>query len=260
MRRRLVEWSVTWSFLAGIAAIWWFASAGSRSTYYPPLSTIVSVFRHEWLFAHATSDLVPSLYRIGLGLGLSIVVGVSLGLVIGLSPAVRTTVEPALEFIRAIPATAVLPAFIVVLGITNVSKVAFIAFGAVWPILLNTIEGARGIDVEFHDVARVYHLGPVRRLVSVSIPAAIPQIFAGLRIAVSVAVLLVIYAEMFASTNGVGYFTLNAQTLFEIPQMWSGIFVLAILSYVLNGAYAAIEWKVLRWHRGWRSSQADAAA
>lgn len=257
MKRRISAFAIGAAVPVAIFVIWWVLSSGSKSPFYPPLEQIVITFKHDWLFANVGTDLVPSLYRIGAGFGVSAVIGVLLGLLIGISQALRTTVEPTLEFIRAIPAAAVLPVFIVVLGVSDTQKISFIAFGAVWPILINTIEGVRGTDAAYLEMARGYGVTRTQRLFRVIIPAATPQIFAGMRIALSIAVLLVVYAEMFASTNGVGFFTINAQTLFEIPDMWSGIFVLAILSYVVNVLFLAIERRALGWHRGWRASQLD---
>jgi ABC-type nitrate/sulfonate/bicarbonate transport system permease component len=89
----------------------------------------------------------------------------------------------------------------------------------------------------------------------VTLPAALPQIMAGMRIALSIAILLLIYAELFAATEGVGYYILNAQQLFLIPEMWAGIFVLSLFAYAVNLLFAAFEHRVLFWHRGWKASQ-----
>jgi ABC-type nitrate/sulfonate/bicarbonate transport system permease component len=238
-----------------VFVLWWVISADSTSPYYPPLSEIVSTFRDDWIFAHVSTDLVPSIYRIAEAFGISTVIGVVGGIAIGSSEALRSTVEPTLEFIRAIPAAAILPVAIVAFGITDRQKVFVIAFGAVWPILLNTIEGVRGIDASFQEVARAYSFRRREKLFYVTGPAALPQIMAGMRVALSVSILLLIYAELFAATEGLGFYILNAQQLFEIPEMWAGIFVLSIFAYLVNLLFAAFEHRALFWHRGWRASQ-----
>jgi ABC-type nitrate/sulfonate/bicarbonate transport system permease component len=88
----------------------------------------------------------------------------------------------------------------------------------------------------------------------VMLPAASPQIFAGMRTSLSLALILMVISEMVASTNGIGYFVLQSQRTFAIPEMWSGILLLGILGYTLNGAFVLIERRVLRWHRGARAS------
>ena len=243
-----------------IFVIWWIVSADSTSPYYPPLSKIVDTFRNDWLFAHVSTDLVPSIVRIAEAFTLSVVIGVAAGIAIGSSEALRSTVEPTLEFIRAIPAAAILPVAILAFGITDRQKVFVIAFGAVWPILLNTIEGVRGIDPSFQEMARAYSFRKRERLLYLTGPAALPQIMAGMRVALSISILLLIYAELFAATEGLGFYILNAQQLFLIPEMWAGIFVLSLFAYAVNLLFAAFEHRALFWHRGWRASQLGEAA
>jgi ABC-type nitrate/sulfonate/bicarbonate transport system permease component len=153
------------------------------------------------------------------------------------------------EFLRAIPPPALLPIAIVVLGVGNSMKVALIAGGCVWPILLNTIDGVAGVDPVLRDTAGAYRVTRRDRLVHVVLPAASPQIFAGIRLAVSLALILMVISEMVAGTNGIGHFILESQRTFDIPQMWSGILLLGILGYALNGVTVLIERRVLRWHR-----------
>ena len=140
------------------------------------------------------------------------------------------------------------------IGVGDSMKVFIIAFVCVWPILLNTIDGAAGIDPTLEDTTRVYGVAKRDNLLRVVLPAAGPQIFAGLRTAVSLALILMVISEMVASTNGIGYFILQSQRTFAIPEMWSGILLLGILGYALNGGFVMIERRVLRWHRGARAS------
>jgi ABC-type nitrate/sulfonate/bicarbonate transport system permease component len=106
-----------------------------------------------------------------------------------------------------------------------------------------------GVDPTLRETTRVYGISERDRLWRVMLPAASPQIFAGLRTAVSLALILMVISEMVASTNGIGYFVLQSQRTFAIPEMWSGILLLGILGYVLNGIFVLIEKRVLRWHR-----------
>ena len=89
---------------------------------------------------------------------------------------------------------------------------------------------------------------------SVILPAALPQIFAGMRTSLSIAIIVMVVSEMVASTDGVGFFILESQSSFAITEMWSGILLLGILGYVLNLAFTRVERRVLRWHRGARES------
>jgi ABC-type nitrate/sulfonate/bicarbonate transport system permease component len=234
--------------------LWGLASADSDTYYFPPLTDILETFADTWVFERVGSDVVPSLVRMGLGFGIAVVVAISVGLLLGLSRRARIAATPIVEFLRAIPPPALLPFAILVIGVGTSMKVFIIAFVCVWPILLNTIDGVRGIDPTLDDTTRVYGIPSRDRVWRVMLPAAAPQIFAGMRTSLSLALILMVISEMVASTNGIGYFVLQSQRTFAIPEMWSGILLLGILGYVLNGGFMLIERRVLRWHRGARAS------
>jgi ABC-type nitrate/sulfonate/bicarbonate transport system permease component len=123
-----------------------------------------------------------------------------------------------------------------------------------WPVLLNTIDGVTGIDPTLRETARVYGVGGRDRLRRIVLPAASPQIFAGMRTSLSLALILMVISEMVASTNGIGFFVLQSQRSFAIPEMWSGILLLGLLGYALNLIFVVVERRVLAWHRGARAS------
>jgi len=237
-----------------VLVIWGLWSAGSETYYFPPLTDILSTFADTWVFERVGSDVVPSLVRMGLGFGIAVVVAIATGLLLGMSPRARRSAAPIVEFLRAIPPPALLPFAILVIGVGNSMKVFIIAFVCIWPILLNTVDGVTGVDPTLRETTRVYGITGPDRLWRVMLPAASPQIFAGMRTSLSLALILMVISEMVASTNGIGYFVLQSQRTFAIPEMWSGILLLGILGYTLNGAFMLIERRVLRWHRGARAS------
>ena len=233
---------------------WGVWSSGSTTYYFPPLTDILSTFADTWLFERVGSDVVPSLARMGLGFAIAVVAAIAIGLLLGLSPRARSAAAPIVEFLRAIPPPALLPFAILVIGVGDSMKVFIIAFVCLWPILLNTVDGVTGVDPTLRETTRVYGISNGDRLLRVMLPAASPQIFAGMRTSLSLALILMVISEMVASTNGIGYFVLQSQRTFAIPEMWSGILLLGILGYTLNGAFVLIERRVLRWHRGARAS------
>jgi ABC-type nitrate/sulfonate/bicarbonate transport system permease component len=237
-----------------VLVIWGVTSAGSTSFYFPPLTEILTAFADNWLFERIGSDAVPSLLRMGAGLLIAIAIAVSAGLVLGMSRRARIATAPVIEFLRAIPPPALLPFAILVIGVGNGMKVAIIAFVCIWPILLNVIDGVTGIDPTLRETAQAYRIGRRDYIRSVLVPAASPQIFAGLRVSLSLALIMMVVSEMVASTNGIGYFVLQAQRTFAIPEMWSGIILLGILGYGLNAIFTLLERRVLGWHRGARAS------
>lgn len=239
---------------AVLVAAWWLASSGSTALYFPPLSSSLSSLWHLWLTAGLGPDVVPSLEHLALGLLIATAVGTVGGLVLGAAPGIADALAPVLEFLRAMPGVALLPAALLLLGIGPAMQVSVIAYGTVWPILLNTADGVRSVDPVVRDVARSYRIGWASRFLRIVIPAASPQIVAGIRTALSIGITVIVFSEMIGSTEGIGYQILQAQRSFQIPQMWAGIILLGILGYLLNLAFRLFERLVLRWHRGMRAS------
>jgi len=237
-----------------VLVAWGVWSAGSTTYYYPPLTDILETFRDTWVFERVGSDVVPSLLRMGAGYAIAVLAGVAVGLLLGLSRRSRRAAAPIIEFLRAIPPPALLPFAILVIGVGTSMKVFIIAFVCVWPILLNTLDGVGGVDPTLRDTTRVYGISKRDRVLRVMLPAAGPQIFAGMRTSLSLALILMVISEMVASTNGIGYFVLQSQRSFDIPEMWSGILLIGIIGYFLNAVFLLVERRVLRWHRGSRAS------
>jgi ABC-type nitrate/sulfonate/bicarbonate transport system permease component len=231
----------------------WTVQAGSA--HFPRLTTILTEFRDMWLFSQFTTHVVPSLIRIGLGFAIAVVVGVALGIPIGLSRLTRKLAMPHIEYWRAMPPPALLPISIILLhDIGNRQKVAFIAFFCMFPVLLNTIEGVRGIDPTLVDTMRSYRVPPLERIRRIVLPGALPQIVAGMRTSLSLAVIMMVLAEYFSSTNGVGYVLLISKNTFEMAPMWAAILLIGLLGYLLNVVFLLAERRALAWHRGWRAS------
>src|SRR5262249_38222810 len=162
---------------------------------------------------------------------------IGLGVIIGRSRAVAELINPTLQFLRAVPGPALIPIFIILLGTETTMRVTLIAFGAVWPILLNTIEGVQTVDPLLIDTARGFRLPPLARLIRFILPAAMPKIMAGMRVSLSLAIILMVVSELVASTNGIGYRILNSQIMLELTDMWCGIILLALLGFSLNAIF-----------------------
>nr|WP_221380975.1 ABC transporter permease subunit [Actinoplanes polyasparticus] len=236
-------------------AAWYVLSAGSESFYAPPLSKILESFGKTWTLDRLTADVVPSLLRLTAGYAVAAVLGVAVGVTIGLNRWVRATVEPVLEFFRAVPPPVLVPVIILFAGIGDGMKVIVIAFGCVWPVLLNTVEGVRAVDSIQIDTARAYGIGGPALIGRVILPAASPQIAAGLRQALSIAIILMVISEMFAASNGLGFTIVQFQRSFAIPEMWSGIILLGLLGFVLSLLFRLAEGRALRWYHGLREAQ-----
>jgi len=233
-----------------LIGVWWAWTASAQRTYFPVVPTIARSVYHSWLFADVGSELAPTVERLVIGYGAAVVVGVAVGTLIGLSSILRECVTPIIEFLRSIPPPVLIPLAIVVLGLGDTTAVAVVAFGSVWPVLLNTVDGVAATDPLLMDTARLFRLPQrtvVRRLV---LPAASPRIFAGARTSLAIAIILVIVAEMLTGQQGVGFYILRAEQTFHIADMWSGMIVLGVLGYLLNVLFELVERRALRWFRG----------
>ena len=238
-----------------ILVAWQAWTVQAQSAHFPKLSTILAEFQDLWLFSEFTTHVVPSLQRIGAGFAIAVVIGVALGIPIGLSRWGRAFAMPHIEYWRAMPPPALLPISIVLLkDIGDKQKITFIAFFCVFPVLLNTIDGVRSIDPTLIDTARSYGVPRHERIRRLVLPGALPQIVAGMRTSLALAVIMMVLAEYFSSTSGVGYVLLISKNTFEMAPMWAAIVLIGLLGYLLNVLFILFERRALAWHRGWRAA------
>ncbi|MFD6169277.1 ABC transporter permease [Streptomyces coeruleorubidus] len=254
MRRPLLRLVFAGALPALLVTVWWVASAGSTDVYWPPLRTILAAFPDVWTAERLRGDVLPSVLRLAGGYALAAVVGVALGTVIGSYRRVRAVCEPVLEFLRAVPPPVLVPVIMLFAGIGDTMKVTVIAAGCVWPVLLNTVEGVRAVDPVMAETARSYGITGVARLRKLVLRSASPQIFAGLRQALSIGIILMVISEMFAASNGLGFTIVQFQRGFAIPDMWTGILVLGLLGFLLSVVFQWVERRVLGWYHGLRAS------
>nr|MDT0661984.1 ABC transporter permease [Micromonospora sp. DSM 115978] len=232
--------------------IWGIWSTRSTNRFFPDPLTISEAFVNTWVGRAFLDDVLPSLCRLALGILASIVIGVAAGTVIGLVRWLRELLEPLLEFFRAIPPPVLIPIAMLLLGITDTMKVVVIVSGAVWPILLNTIDGVRSTDGVMIDTARSFRLTRWERIWYLVLPAASPRIMTGVRQGLSVALILMVISEMFASSSGLGYRIAYFQRNYLIAEMWSGILLLGLVGVLLAVVFGLVERRVLRWYHGMR--------
>lgn len=247
--RRLAGSAVTEMWLPVVMiALWWTVSRDSESFFFPPLADIVSSLADLITGANLVDNVLPSLERLVAGYFAAAFAGIAGGVALALSRWTRAAVEPIVHFLRALPPPALLPFAIVAFGIGDTMKVWIIAFGAMFPILLNAMDGVRGTDPVAIETSRAYRLPRSLRIRSVMVPGALPHIFAGLRTGLQVAILLMVVSEMIASTGGIGFYVLQSQQQFAIPEMWAGMLLLGFLGYVLNLLFVVVERRILHWY------------
>jgi len=247
VRRTLLialEVGVTAAIVAGL----WAYTNSSDSYAVAPMGDILDKFRETFLFARFGDDVVPSLIRFALGFVIASIVGVAFGLLLGASTVLRMLATPVVSFLRSTPAVALVPLAIVLIGIGTPMSVSIIAFVCCWPVLLNTTDGMVELDPTLRATVRSYGIDGWDRWRHVILPAISPRILAGMRTSISLALLLLVVSEMIGNSNGIGQFIFQAQQAFAIADMWAGILLLGILGYLVNGGFALVERRLLRWH------------
>lgn len=232
-----------------VLALIWVVTPHVTSIYFPAADIVVRQTADVWFPQALSTDLLPSLVRLSLGFGMAVVLGVLLGALLGLSRPAETASRPLTETARAIPGVALLPIAMMFFGTGEAMKLVMITFISMWPIVLNTIEGVRSVDPALHSVMRSFRITPMDRFRKVYLPAAMPQIFSGIRISLAVAVAVMIAVEMYGTPGGIGYFIRNAQQTFRIVDMWTGLVILGLFGYLLNVIFRLVEGRVLRWHK-----------
>lgn len=236
-----------------LVLIWYFSTAfGEKNFFVPTPALLFETFFETWTEDRLTTDVFPSLIRLFWGIVGSVTIGIVGGLLIGSVRWLRALTEPTLEFFRAIPPTVLIPVLMLLIGIGDDMKIAVIISGAVWPILLNTIEGVRSMDEVLADTTHTYGIKGFNRVRYLILPSAMPQIMAGIRQSLSIALILMVISEMFAASSGLGFTIVQFQRSFAIPEMWSGIVLLGIIGVLMSFIFQLIERNVLRWYHGLR--------
>ncbi len=233
--------------LVGLWALW---ATATQPKFFPTPTELVEAFVDTWIGESFFTDVVPSLSRLGVGILASIALGIAVGTLVGLFRPLRELVEPIFEFFRAIPPPVMIPVITVILGATDSTKVIIIVLGAVWPVLLNTIDGVRGTDSVMKETARSFRITPFQRLWSLVLPAAMPRIMTGIRQAMSIALILMVISEMSNTSAGLGNRIVYFQRNYLVAEMWSGIALLGLVGVLLALIFGMVERRMLRWYHG----------
>lgn len=238
--------------IAALLALWQWAALNHPAPHLPVLQNVAAGYLRLWHGDLLFTAIIPSMSRLAIGFFIAVAVGCVLGLMLGYLRGFDPWIRPVLEYLRFIPAVAILPAALLLFGPTDTMRIFVIAFGSVFPVLLAAIDGARRVEPLLLEVARVERLTIPERLFRVVLPAAMPSIFAGVRIALSIALVMMVISELIAADNGLGFYILRNQRLFQTANVYAGVLTIGTIGLVLTLALLALEKRVLAWHRGWR--------
>jgi sulfonate transport system permease protein len=253
---QLSEWFGSAVVLAALVALWWAASGAgwvSRVFLPTPQATLSSLSHGLNLSGRGNGELLSFTFatvsRMLLGWLLASILGVLLGAAIGISSAVRAWVQPTLEFVRPLPASALLPLAISVFGLNPAMVLFVIAFGATWPVLLATVHGFAAVEPRLVEVARCLQMTRVAFVWKIGLPNAMPDILAGMRLSMTISLIVAVVGEMIASQSGLGQAILLAARAFRASELFAGIVLLGLIGFTSNALLALAEKKLLRWQR-----------
>jgi ABC-type nitrate/sulfonate/bicarbonate transport system permease component len=254
-RRRRLQGHALGVVVLAAALVLWELWAGD-SVLVPPPSEVLPRAWELWPTAEFRADVVESLRRLAAGLAVGATAGIAVGLLMGSSATVARTLDPLVELLRATPPIVLVPALIVLLDFGDRMQIALIAIGVCFPVLVNTVAGVRAVSPEARDTASMLHLGRVERVLRVYLPAALPSIAAGLRIALSLGLVLVVISEFVGHGGGLGAYIWESRGLYQYPEMYAAILFLGLLGYVLNRLFLVAERRLLAWHHATTSDPA----
>jgi NitT/TauT family transport system permease protein len=193
-------------------------------------------------------DFVKTVYRTAASTVIAAVIAIPLGIVLGSSERLYRSLEFVIDFFRSTPASAMFPLFLVLFGVGDETKISVAAFGAMLVILFNVAYGVMNARKTRLLAAKVMGASRLRVLFDVMLLESLPQTFVGLRNGVSLALVIIVVAEMFiGSQDGLGHSVFEAQQMFEMPRMYAAIFAAGALGYGLNLFFLVIERRFVHW-------------
>jgi sulfonate transport system permease protein len=239
----------SFAFAAGLILLWELLSDWGviSRVFFPAPSRAFSVLR-EWIGSgELWHPLAGTVWRTLAGWLGATALGVILGAAIASSPVTRDLFEPTVEFLRPLPSSAMIPPAIMLLGLTDGMVVAVVIFGSIWPILLGAIHGFRSVEPRLMELSRALRMGRLHRIRRIALPNALPEIFAGMRVALAIALSVTVVAEMLSSRPGLGQMIRSAAYSFRSGEIFAGVFLLGALGYIGNAMLERLEAHFLRW-------------
>lgn len=194
-----------------------------------------------------TSKLVGTLEHMAYGWLAASIAGIALGALIGSSRLMRAYIAPSLEFLRPLPVSAIIPVAIALLGLTQGMALFVIAFGAIWPIMLATIHGFAAVEPRLYEVARALQMSRPAVVFKIALPSALPDILAGMRLSLTVALILSVVCEVLAGLDGLGHWVLLSARAFRSADLFAGVILLGATGYVTSVAMSLAERRLLAW-------------
>jgi ABC-type nitrate/sulfonate/bicarbonate transport system permease component len=246
---KIKGWVESAAVLLALIALWWLFSHMQwiSKVFLPTPEATVASLLEGLVKGDLLNFTLSTVLRMTLGWGLATALGVALGALIGSSPAARAWIQPTLEILRPMPASAMMPLAIAIFGLSSGMVLFVVAFGAMWPVLMATVHGFASMHVRLTEVSQALQLSRSAFVFKVGLPNAMPDILAGMRLSLTVSLIVSVVGEMLASQSGLGQAILLAARSFRASELFAGVMLLGLIGFVSNAMLAAAEKHFLKY-------------
>ena len=233
--------------LAGSLGVWWVIGAVLQPSYLPTPGAVAQELVAGMADGGLRTAWLATLLHWLRGFAVAAGLGVFLGLLLGLLPVVGEAASPLVSFLRTLPGIAVLPLIVLLVGLNPMAISTVVVFSAVWFVLLNALEGVRTVPETLAETAAVYHVTGWRRVLRVIIPAAVPQIATGCKIALGLGLVVCVSAELVIGMHGLGAYVARSQASLQVPRAYAGVIAAAVTGLLALQAGTALERRFVHW-------------
>jgi NitT/TauT family transport system permease protein len=217
---------------------------------FPPPSEIAARLVSMAMSGELWTNLGASCMRVAVGFTLGSVSGVIVGLIMGLSPTIRAILQPLVAATYPVPRTAIVPLFLLVFGLGELSKIMIVALSVFYVVLINAMTGVQSIDRIYLDVGRDTKVSPFQAFMTIALPGAFPAIMSGLKLGVGISFIVLVVAEFTGSQTGIGFMIWSGWQTLDLDQMYVGLILTAMLGWLSSLLMDEIEAYFVPWRRG----------
>lgn len=227
--------------------IWQILASTLHFHYFPTIDAIVSSFINDIGSGEILSDVIVSFSRCLIGLGCSILVGISVGTAIGMNNYIKQLFMPTINGIRSMPITALIPLIIMAFGMTETATFVVLLLTATIPVLITTIDGISAANKKYYPLIANLELGNFKAITKVLLPASMPSIMSGIDISVNAGFKMLILAELMGTNAGIGFRLMEASHYLEYTKVYYLLFVISVMGITVTSIHNLLKDRVLKW-------------